>query len=72
MDKPTRVPDSRNAEGFDRGFEGHWRRQVRRGLTLTPAERLRWLEQTMEELRQLVGRARGRSSLQTERGGAVD
>jgi hypothetical protein len=44
--------------GFDRGFDGHWRRQVRLGLALTPAQRLRWLEQTMEELRPLVGRSR--------------
>jgi len=44
--------------GFDRGFDGHWRRQVRLGLALTPAQRLRWLEQTMQELRPLVGRAR--------------
>jgi hypothetical protein len=44
--------------GFDRGFDGHWRRQVRLGLALTPAQRLRWLEQTMEEIRPLVGRAR--------------
>jgi hypothetical protein len=43
---------------FDRGFEGHSRRQARLGLKLTPAERLRWLEQTMEELRWLLGRAR--------------
>ncbi len=28
--------------GFDRGFDGHWRRQVQLGLTLTPAQRLRW------------------------------
>jgi hypothetical protein len=44
--------------GFDRGFDGHWRRQVRMGLALSPTERLRWLEQTMDELRPLVGRAR--------------
>jgi hypothetical protein len=43
---------------FDRGFEGHSRRQARLGLKLTPAERLRWLEQTMMELRSLEGRAR--------------
>jgi hypothetical protein len=43
---------------FDRGFDGHWRRQVRVGLGLTPAARLRWLEQTMSELRQIQGRAR--------------
>jgi hypothetical protein len=44
--------------GFERGFDGHQRRQARFGLALTPAQRLRWLEQTMEELRPLVGRAR--------------
>lgn len=43
---------------LDRGFEGHRRRQARLGLALSPAERLRWLEETMEELRGLVGRAR--------------
>ncbi len=43
---------------FDRGFDGHWRRQVRLGLSLTPAERLRWLERTVSELRQIQGRAR--------------
>ena len=47
-----------NGGEFDRGYDGHRRRQVRLGLALTPAQRLRWLEQTMEELRPLVGRAR--------------
>lgn len=51
--------DSRTGAGeFDRGFEGHSRRQARLGLKLSPAERLRWLEQTMDELRGLLGRAR--------------
>ena len=51
--------DSQSGSGeFDRGFEGHSRRQARLGLKLTPAERLRWLEQTMEELRGLLCRAR--------------
>ncbi len=45
-------------EQFDRGFEDHWRRQVHLGHELTPTERLPWLEQTMEELRPLVGLAR--------------
>ena len=44
--------------GFDRGYEGHARRQAWAGLRLTPAARLRWLERTMEELRRVVGRAR--------------
>lgn len=50
----SRVADS----GWDRGFEGHRRRQSGVGLRLTYSERLRWLEQTMEELRPMVGRAR--------------
>lgn len=57
--------------GFDRGFDGHWRRQVRLGLVLTPAQRLRWLEQTMEELRPLVGRARLATPPSEKRSGAV-
>jgi hypothetical protein len=32
--------------------------QIRKGLELTPAERLRWLEDTVEELLPWVGRAR--------------
>ena len=48
--------------GFDRGWEGHRRRQARLGLALTPAERLRWLEETMEEMRRIVGRARRRGT----------
>ncbi len=43
---------------LDHGFESHRRRQARLGLGLSPAERLRWLEETMEELRGLLGRAR--------------
>jgi hypothetical protein len=57
---PDRAEACETANGgeFDRGYDGHRRRQVRLGLALTPAQRLRWLEQTMEELRPLVGRAR--------------
>jgi len=47
----------RDESGFDRGYEGHARRQARLGLALTPAERLRWLEETMDALRRLQGRA---------------
>ncbi|MFP3939510.1 MAG: hypothetical protein ACLF0P_04330 [Thermoanaerobaculia bacterium] len=47
-------------EGHDWSYEEHRRRQTRRGLEMTPAERLRWLEQTMAELRELEGRARRR------------
>jgi hypothetical protein len=58
MPETTPAAREKEGDGFDRGFDGHWRRQVRLGLALTAAERLRWLEQTMEELRLLVGRAR--------------
>jgi hypothetical protein len=34
------------------------RRQARVGLELTPAERLRWLEDALETLRRWCGRAR--------------
>jgi hypothetical protein len=43
---------------FPRGFDGHRRSQAVVGLRLTPAERLRWLEETMEALRRWRGRAR--------------
>jgi hypothetical protein len=50
-------PDPKG-DGFDHGWDGHRRRQARIGLALTPLQRLRWLEQTMEEMRRLLGRAR--------------
>jgi hypothetical protein len=43
---------------FPRGFDGHLRAQARMGLRLTPAERLRWLEETMDSLRRWRGLAR--------------
>jgi len=57
--------------GFDRGWDGHARRQARRGLAMTPAERLRWLEETMEAMRRIQGRAIGaprRGARSRERG----
>lgn len=43
---------------FDSGYEGHFRRQARLSLALTPAQRLRWIEETMEEMLRILGRAR--------------
>jgi hypothetical protein len=43
---------------FPRGFDGHRRAQAGIGLSMTPAERLRWLEETMATMRRWVGRAR--------------
>lgn len=45
-------------DGFPRGYDGHRRDQARMGLRLTPAQRLRWLEETMEALRRWRGLAR--------------
>jgi hypothetical protein len=43
--------------GFDDGHAGHQRRQARLGLSMTPAERLAWLERKTAEMRGLLGRA---------------
>jgi hypothetical protein len=47
-----------SSEEFDWSHAGNQRRQRRVGLTLTPAERLAWLEEMLDELLPLVGRAR--------------
>jgi hypothetical protein len=39
-------------------FEGTRRHHIQLGLRLSPAERLRWLEETVDEMRQLLGLAR--------------
>lgn len=58
--RQVRTSERREDPGWD--YAGHRRRQARLGLELSPAERLRWLEESMEELRKLVGRAsQGRS-----------
>lgn len=56
-DRRTR-PSADESAGFDRGFDGVRRRQAKLGLAMTPAERLQWLERTMEELRRMQGLAR--------------
>jgi hypothetical protein len=58
MSNARQVSTSKTAGDRDWGFKAHRRRQVRVGLGLSPAERLRWLEESMEEFRKLVGRAR--------------
>ena len=58
MNNERQVSLSKRTGDLGRGFEGHRRRQARLGLGLSPAERLRWLEESMEELGRLVGRAR--------------
>jgi len=39
-------------------FAGTRRHHIRSGLRLTPSERLKWLEETVDEMRRLQGRAR--------------
>ena len=46
-----------SSEVFDRGFEGVRRRQAKLGLSMTPAQRLEWLERAMEEFRRMQGLA---------------
>lgn len=58
MENEQQVGPSKGSRDMDWDFKGHRRRQARLGLRLSPAERLRWLEESMEELRKLVGRAR--------------
>ena len=49
-------------------FEGTRRHHIRLGLQMTPAERLRWLEETVDEMQQLQGLARqGRTIGETPR-----
>lgn len=57
-----RTPDP-GAYGWDR--ESHAQRQARLGLELSPAERLRWLEETMDELHRLIGLASRRRQRST-------
>lgn len=47
--------------GFPGGWDGHRRAQAGIGLGMTPAERLRWLQETLETLRRWQGRARSPS-----------
>lgn len=68
MTEPTRSkkPPDRQEETWD--FEGTRRHHIRSGLRLTPQERLRWLEETVDEMRRLQGLARkGRKIQEPER-----
>lgn len=49
---------NREEEWPDCSWESHQRRKILRGLTLTAAERLRWLEETMDTMRAWQGLAR--------------
>jgi len=51
-----RIEPDRKEDVWD--FDGTRRHHIRLGLRLTPAERLRWLEETVDEMRRLQGLAR--------------
>jgi len=53
--KPDRPESERD---WDWDFEGTRRHHLEQGLRMTPEERLRWLEETVEEMRSLQGLAR--------------
>ena len=49
---------TRPSTDFSWTHEETRQRQIRAGLRMTPAERLTWLEEMLDELLPLVGRAR--------------
>ncbi|MCC6215343.1 MAG: hypothetical protein IT376_10770 [Polyangiaceae bacterium] len=53
-----RAPPLASPEGYGWDHEANRRRQRIRGLELTPAARLRWLEEAMRELWGAARRAR--------------
>jgi len=53
------TPPGKDRAGWPRGFAEHRASQAGIGLSMTPAERLRWLEETMATLMRWQGRARG-------------
>lgn len=50
--------DSTLRDSWNWDFEGTRRHHLKLGLALTPEQRLRWLEETVEEMRGLQGLAR--------------
>ena len=68
MSEPTRSKDSTDHQEETWDFEGTRRHHIRSGLRLTPVERLRWLEETVDEMRRLQGLAwKGRKIQEPER-----
>ncbi len=58
MSEPSEPKAQADREEDVWDFAGTRRHHIRRGLQLTPAERLRWLEETVDEMRRLQGLAR--------------
>jgi hypothetical protein len=53
-----KIREMSNDSDWDWDFEGTRRHHLKQGLRLTPEERLRWLEETVEEMRALQGLAK--------------
>ncbi len=58
MDAPSKSKAQASPDDQVWDFAGTRRHHIRSGLRLTPAERLKWLEETVDEMRRLQGRAR--------------
>ena len=66
LDDVDALGEERVSAEFDRGWDGPRRRQARLGLGLTPVERLRWLSETVAEMRRIQGRARASEARRSE------
>jgi hypothetical protein len=60
MGRPERPP--LDDESFAWSPEANRKRQALLGLRMTPAQRLRWLETTVAEMRKILGKARKASA----------
>lgn len=58
MAEPMQLIEAPEDELSSWDFAGTRRHHLELGLRMTPAERLRWLEETVEEMRRLQGLAR--------------
>ena len=58
MSEPTSPKARASKKEIAWDFEGTRRNHLRLGLQMTPVERLRWLEETVDEMRQIQGLAR--------------
>jgi hypothetical protein len=58
MSEPSALKPRVVKEEIAWDFEGARRHHLHLGLRMTPVERLQWLEETVDEMRQLQGRAR--------------
>jgi hypothetical protein len=58
MDAPSKPKTQAGRDEQVWDFAGTRRHHIRSGLRLTPSERLKWLEETVDEMRRLQGRAR--------------